>query len=115
MTCALGGGTGGKGGPQKADIRTEVALILNMTWGERGSKNPALIKIPTFQKAGNTFHKMKDVGHLMVKVLKAQGLHSADIGGKSDPFAVIELCNDRMQTNTEYKTLAPSWQKVFQL
>ena len=67
------------------------------------------------QKAGNTFHKMKDVGHLMVKVLKAQGLHSADIGGKSDPFAVIELCNDRMQTNTEYKTLAPSWQKMFQL
>ena len=67
------------------------------------------------QKAGNTFAKMKDVGHLMVKVLKAQGLHSADIGGKSDPFAVIELCNDRMQTNTEYKTLAPTWQKVFQL
>ena len=68
-----------------------------------------------FQKGGNTFQKMKDVGHLMVKVLKAQGLHSADIGGKSDPFAVLELCNDRMQTNTEYKTLTPTWQKVFQL
>ena len=58
---------------------------------------------------------MKDVGHLLVKVLSAKGLHSADMGGKSDPFAVIELCNDRLQTNTEYKTLTPSWQKVYQL
>ena len=52
---------------------------------------------------------------MMVKVYKATGLHSADIGGKSDPFAVMELTNDRVQTNTEYKTLTPSWQKVFQL
>ena len=36
----------------------------------------------------NTFYKMKDVGHLIVKVIKAQGLHSVDLGGKSDPFAV---------------------------
>ncbi len=67
------------------------------------------------QKVHNTFYKMKDVGHLMVKVLKAQGLHSADLGGKSDPFAVVELCNNRAQTQTEYKTLLPTWQKVFQL
>ena len=39
-------------------------------------------------------YKMKDVGHLVVKVIKAQGLSSADIGGKSDPFAVLEVgCN----------------------
>lgn len=61
----------------------------------------------------NTFYKMKDVGHLIVKVIKAQGLHSADLGGKSDPFAVLELVNDRLLTQTEYKTLAPVWQKVF--
>ena len=36
---------------------------------------------------------MKDVGHLVVKVIKAQGLSSADIGGKSDPFAVLEVEN----------------------
>ena len=55
------------------------------------------------------------MGHLMVKVFKAQGLASADIGGKSDPFCVIELNNDRVTTHTEYKTLSPSWDKVFQL
>lgn len=51
----------------------------------------------------------------MVKVFRAEGLHAADIGGKSDPFAVLELTNDRVQTSTEYKTLAPTWQKIFQL
>ena len=63
----------------------------------------------------NTFFKLKDVGHLIVKVIKAQGLHSADIGGKSDPFAVVEVVNDRVHTHTEYKTLMPVWQKVFTL
>ena len=83
---------------------------------------------------------MKDVGYLMVKVFRADGLASADIGGKSDPFAVnflfltlrwffpyhvltyimlffqvIELNNDRLMTNTEYKTLSPEWNKVFQV
>lgn len=56
---------------------------------------------------------MKDVGHLIVKVFRAQGLAAADLGGKSDPFCVLELGNARLQTQTEYKTLSPSWQKIF--
>ncbi|XKL59873.1 hypothetical protein PGB90_000889 [Kerria lacca] len=60
-----------------------------------------------------TLHNLKDVGHLTVKVYKAQGLASADICGKSDPFCVVELVNARLQTQTEYKTLTPSWQKIF--
>lgn len=60
-----------------------------------------------------TFHNINDVGHLIVKVFKAQGLASADIGGKSDPFCVLELVNARLQTQTEYKTLSPQWQKIF--
>ncbi|XP_046404586.1 multiple C2 and transmembrane domain-containing protein isoform X4 [Ischnura elegans] len=61
----------------------------------------------------NTFHNWKDVGHLTVKVYKAQGLVAADLGGKSDPFCVLELVNSRLQTQTEYKTLTPSWHKIF--
>ncbi|XP_072160586.1 multiple C2 and transmembrane domain-containing protein isoform X2 [Bemisia tabaci] len=60
-----------------------------------------------------TFHNLKDVGHLTVRVYKAQGLAAADLGGKSDPFCVLELVNARLQTQTEYKTLTPSWQKIF--
>ncbi|XP_070206098.1 multiple C2 and transmembrane domain-containing protein 1-like isoform X2 [Littorina saxatilis] len=54
-----------------------------------------------------------DVGTLQVKVFKATGLKSADIGGQSDPFCVLELVNARVQTHTEYKTLNPEWNKVF--
>ncbi|XP_021928655.1 multiple C2 and transmembrane domain-containing protein 1 isoform X1 [Zootermopsis nevadensis] len=60
-----------------------------------------------------TLQNLRDVGHLTVKVFRAQGLAAADLGGKSDPFCVLELVNARLQTQTEYKTLTPSWQKIF--
>ncbi|KAK8739908.1 hypothetical protein OTU49_003261, partial [Cherax quadricarinatus] len=60
-----------------------------------------------------TLHNLKDIGHLRVKIFKAQGLAAADIGGKSDPFCVLELINARLQTQTEYKTLSPTWNKIF--
>uniref|UniRef100_A0A1I8A2Y5 C2 domain-containing protein n=1 Tax=Steinernema glaseri TaxID=37863 RepID=A0A1I8A2Y5_9BILA len=61
----------------------------------------------------HSFNNMKDVGYLSVKVFRAQNLAAADIGGKSDPFAVLELVNARLQTHTEYKTLNPEWNKLF--
>ena len=51
----------------------------------------------------------------VVSVFKAVGLKSADLGGQSDPFCVLELVNNRVQTHTEYKTLHPEWNKVFTL
>ena len=53
--------------------------------------------------------------HVQVKVIKAQGLVAADLGGKSDPFVVLQLINARLQTQTEYKTVCPEWGKVFTL
>jgi hypothetical protein len=52
---------------------------------------------------------------VMLLVLRAHDLRAADIGGKSDPYCVLELVNDRLQTHTEYKTLFPEWGKVFTL
>lgn len=40
---------------------------------------------------------------------------SADIGGTSDPFAVIELNNQRLVTPTFYKTLNPAWEKIYEM
>ncbi|XP_055315199.1 multiple C2 and transmembrane domain-containing protein isoform X2 [Sitodiplosis mosellana] len=60
-----------------------------------------------------TFQNLRDVGHLTVKVFGATGLAAADLGGKSDPFCVLELINSRLQTQTEYKTLSPNWNKIF--
>ncbi|XP_056135240.1 multiple C2 and transmembrane domain-containing protein 2-like [Lampris incognitus] len=57
--------------------------------------------------------KIHDVGFLQVKVIRATDLMAADLNGKSDPFCVLELGNDRLQTHTVYKTLHPEWNKVF--
>ncbi|KAM9409679.1 multiple C2 and transmembrane domain-containing protein 2-like isoform 2-T3 [Pholidichthys leucotaenia] len=56
---------------------------------------------------------LRDVGFLQIKVLKATDLMAADLNGKSDPFCVLELGNDRLQTHTIYKSLHPEWNKVF--
>ncbi|XP_059213612.1 multiple C2 and transmembrane domain-containing protein 1 isoform X3 [Centropristis striata] len=60
-----------------------------------------------------SFSNMRDVGVLQVKVMRAEGLMAADVNGKSDPFCVLELNNDRLQTHTVYKNLNPEWNKVF--
>ncbi|XP_030180817.1 multiple C2 and transmembrane domain-containing protein 1 isoform X8 [Lynx canadensis] len=59
------------------------------------------------------FHNLKDVGFLQVKVIRAEGLMVADVTGKSDPFCVVELNNDRLLTHTVYKNLNPEWNKIF--
>ncbi|XP_053557469.1 multiple C2 and transmembrane domain-containing protein 1 [Bombina bombina] len=56
---------------------------------------------------------LNDVGFLQVKIIKAEGLMAADVTGKSDPFCVLELNNDRLMTHTVYKNLNPEWNKVF--
>uniref|UniRef100_A0AAR2JM28 Multiple C2 and transmembrane domain-containing protein 1 n=1 Tax=Pygocentrus nattereri TaxID=42514 RepID=A0AAR2JM28_PYGNA len=62
-----------------------------------------------------SFCNLSDIGIVQVKILRAEGLMAADVTGKSDPFCVIELCNDRLQTHTVYKNLNPEWNKVFTL
>ncbi|XP_063820090.1 multiple C2 and transmembrane domain-containing protein 1 isoform X2 [Pseudophryne corroboree] len=60
-----------------------------------------------------SFSNLNDVGFLQVKVIRAEGLMAADVTGKSDPFCVVELNNDRLMTHTVYKNLNPAWKKVF--
>ncbi|XP_064191676.1 multiple C2 and transmembrane domain-containing protein 2-like [Anguilla rostrata] len=61
----------------------------------------------------NSFKNVRDVGFLQAKVIRAADLIAADLNGKSDPFCVLELGNDRLQTHTIYKTRHPEWNKVF--
>ncbi|CAN9506874.1 unnamed protein product [Ophioblennius macclurei] len=56
---------------------------------------------------------LQDVGFLQIKVIKAADLLAADLNGKSDPFCVLELANNRLQTHTVYKSLYPEWNQVF--
>uniref|UniRef100_A0A8C9SCW2 Multiple C2 and transmembrane domain containing 2 n=2 Tax=Scleropages formosus TaxID=113540 RepID=A0A8C9SCW2_SCLFO len=61
----------------------------------------------------NSLYDVRDVGFLQVKVIRATDLLAADLNGKSDPFCVLELGNNRLQTHTIYKKLNPEWNKVF--
>ena len=63
----------------------------------------------------NTFSDLSTIGHLQLKIFSAKGLYAADLGGKSDPFVVFELDNTRLQTHTEYKTIAPVWNRVLNM
>merc|ERR1719188_1940997 len=56
---------------------------------------------------------LRDVGQLQVTVVSASGLHAADFGGKSDPFAVVELNSLAYLTPTQNKTLEPHWDETF--
>ena len=55
---------------------------------------------------------INDVGYLEIRAYAAKGLYAADLGGKSDPFAVFELDNVTLKTHTEYKTVSPTWNRV---
>ena len=63
----------------------------------------------------NSFKNFDDVGWLQVKVIRADGLLSADLNGKSDPFCTLQVINQFVRSQTEYKTLNPEWGKVFEL
>uniref|UniRef100_A0A182NHJ8 C2 domain-containing protein n=1 Tax=Anopheles dirus TaxID=7168 RepID=A0A182NHJ8_9DIPT len=90
---------------------TASETITDLTAYKEDSKERALVQSRYIWH--KSLQNMRDIGHLTVKVFGATGLAAADIGGKSDPFVVLELINARLQTQTEYKTLAPNWNKIF--
>lgn len=56
--------------------------------------------------------KNKEIGFLQVKVEKAD-LHEVDHGGASNPFVIVEVCNQRVRTHTVMKSAVPEWGKTF--
>ena len=58
---------------------------------------------------------LRDYLFFQVKIYCAKGLYAADLNGKSDPFVVLELDNTRLQTHTEFKTITPTWNRIFHL
>lgn len=79
---------------------------------EEPNRREELEKSFALKKTGK---KIKEVGWLQIKLHRAVGLASADIGGASDPFAVIELNNARLVTPTIFKTLNPQWERIYEL
>ena len=74
-----------------------------------------MIIIDLFYKApSNTFANLEDVGHLKVKIVQAEGLEP-EFMGKRNPFAVLKIGNNRVQTHSCKGTVSPEWNKIFQL
>ncbi|KRY33902.1 Multiple C2 and transmembrane domain-containing protein 2 [Trichinella spiralis] len=71
------------------------------------------IKLAKEYSLANTLRHIRNIGCLIITVCRAKGLAAANIGGKSDPFCVLEMVNTRFQTRTEYKTVNPEWNKTF--
>uniref|UniRef100_A0A8C4E2M1 Multiple C2 domains, transmembrane 1a n=1 Tax=Dicentrarchus labrax TaxID=13489 RepID=A0A8C4E2M1_DICLA len=87
-------------------------LSINML-DDPHERHQIMQRYVSFISMWRSFHNLKDVGVVQVKVIRAEGLMAADVTGKSDPYCVVELSNDRLQTHTVYKNLNPEWNKVF--
>ncbi|XP_054159573.1 multiple C2 and transmembrane domain-containing protein-like [Oppia nitens] len=87
-----------------------VSHLSNYEINNSEQNNKVMLKKYTLLRS---LRDINDIGFLIVKVYRAENLAAADIGGKSDPFCVLELVNTRLRTHTEYKTLSPDWNKVF--
>ena len=64
-----------------------------------------------FFRSSFSYAHINDIGYLEIRAFSARGLMAADLGGKSDPYAVFELDNAMLRTHTEYKTVAPVWNR----
>lgn len=80
----------GEGSPCKVKIRTRFIPV-------------SMSSLPDLDSIGNS-------GTLHLKILRAEGLPSADSNGKSDPFAKLYLNGEEFfKTKNKKKTLNPEW------
>ena len=50
---------------------------------------------------------------LTVHVVEARDLKPMDVDGTSDPYVVLEIENQKIETNYKKSTLAPVWNESF--
>ena len=65
-----------------------------------------------FQDISNTLTNLKDVGHLEVQIIKAEGILPEYVW-KRNPLVVVEVGNKRLQTREDKGTITPQWNKTF--
>lgn len=53
------------------------------------------------------------MSHIKVKVVEAKDLKKSDLIGKSDPFVIISVENERAQTKVISNNLNPVWNESF--
>ncbi|XP_027898586.1 multiple C2 and transmembrane domain-containing protein 2 isoform X1 [Xiphophorus couchianus] len=81
----------------------------NPTFSNQDEKDAVMERLSLI----NSHKSLQDVGFLQISVLKANDLPATDINGKSNPFAVVELGNCKLQTHTVNRSINPEWYKTF--
>ena len=66
------------------------------------------------QALSDTLSDLGDVGHLTVRVIRAEGI-SPEYVWKRNPFTVLQVGNSRVQTKEHMGTVTPHWNKTFKL
>ncbi|GMT28900.1 hypothetical protein PFISCL1PPCAC_20197, partial [Pristionchus fissidentatus] len=111
--------------PRDKAIRQEVILgpkssldiIVSVPAGHTHSSVLANVA-PAYDTRFNlsrTFGAIGDVGEVVIKIIRAENVQAMDLGGKSDPFAILRMGNLRVRTHTHYSTLFPEWNRLFVL
>jgi len=74
-----------------------------------GVKNKQSVAAPTSGLADLTYHDKVMPGRIRLLIHKAEELEKKDVGGKSDPYAVISYETQRAETKACKKTIEPVW------
>ena len=99
----------------KNEIQAIVKLAMTISGSENSKRNEKYENSLDTNLYGlqKTFKAFKDVGILKVTVHNAKDLIVCDKFGKSDPYCLVDLGNQRFRTRTIYKTLNPEWERTF--
>eukprot|EP00092_Neocalanus_flemingeri_P064404 GFUD01078159.1.p1 GENE.GFUD01078159.1~~GFUD01078159.1.p1 ORF type:complete len:1135 (-),score=294.37 GFUD01078159.1:524-3928(-) len=76
---------------------------------EAGVKNKESFSAPTSGLADLTYDDKVMPGRIRLLIHKAEELEKKDVGGKSDPYAVITYETQRAETKACKKTIEPVW------
>ena len=57
----------------------------------------------------------ESVGTARVRVLRGHSLEAKDGGGKSDPYVVLTVGKQKLQTKTKKLTINPVWDETLEL
>ena len=69
--------------------------LLNMDLSTVRLEDEAALQRRYTWRSSLSYHQINDIGYLEIRAYAAKGLYAADLGGKSDPFVVLELDNQR--------------------
>lgn len=78
-------------------------------------KNDLWLQLPLINGKVPQIHVILSIQpKMIISVVEAKDLMSADLNGKSDPFVEVVFMNKKQKTQVQKKTLNPTWRETFE-